>query len=225
MNKNHVLLGLFVLSCLVMVTCLVYKFDKKEIYTEEVKILDIPADNSNVNKIKPIDKVVLNSKEYKRLSNLNTKEKEVLYRSIILGKEQGIMLAAIAWQESQFGNLMKNDKDGIDGSYGYYQVQLHYANKRNPDMNKEEVKEALLTDMEFQVQEALATINGFTKNKKHSNHTLLKRYNGGYSDSKQSIKYADNVIWKMKVIRAYIEQDHIQDELAMYDTGILIAER
>ena len=160
-------------------------------------------------------------KTYKdQLNGLNEFQRETLVSSLRAGKmfknkEHGIILAAIAWKESNLGMRKINDKDGKHGSWGAHQILLDSALKRLKDLEKvvgkNNIAKILYYSDTFSAAMATKELTYWSKVHKGDLEKTLASYNAGWksTESSRGLKYAKDVQYRAKLIAEYIEANNI----------------
>lgn len=155
------------------------------------------------------------------LDRLTDEQKKVLLDSYTYGSEHdlGLTLAAIAWQESNFGMYMTNLSDGKHGSYGPFHILLDYAMIRHDVKNKwdqSRLAERLLFDFDFSAEEALSQLkywqNRF-KDNANSHAWAIAAYNAGSSGlkSKKGQNYRADIKIKIQALQIWLKkQDNLK---------------
>lgn len=154
------------------------------------------------------------------LDRLTDEQKKVLLDSYTYGSEHdlGLTLAAIAWQESNFGMYMTNLSDGKHGSYGPFHILLDYAMVRHDARSKWEqsrLAERLLFDFDFSASEALNQIQYWQNRFKDNTNSLawaIAAYNAGGSslNSKKGQNYRSDIKLKIQALQIWLKK---QDSL------------
>lgn len=143
------------------------------------------------------------------LESLDGKQKEVLLKSLQYGKEHdlSLTLAAIAWQETNFGKNTKNPTDGIHGSYCTYQILVQTASKR-ANLNPKLVKKKLLTNFDFCKDNAIAELLYWKERWRGNYSKMVASYNAGNSslNNPQGEKYYKAVAYKVRALEKYIKK-------------------
>jgi hypothetical protein len=206
--------------------------NSSEFITIKHKLLD--KNNSKLYMPTNKSKAYVGTKYWKALENLTPEQKKVLIESygVNFGNKvnTGTLLSAIAWIESDLGR----DK-GHNRYIGIYQVDPHIVLK-TPEFNLEgyksisTIKKRLLTDHAYAKRIAIAELKYWSKywtvHKKHTKNIELKAiasYNVGVvgMKSKQAAKYAEDVLYRAKVIAAFIESKgmhpHIASNITLYN--------
>lgn len=166
-------------------------------------------------------------KHYKILLDMSPKQKEVLFATYTTGKKHGLkVISAIAWNESNLGEVNVNLKDGRYGSYGTYHALMDTVLARyklKPSKHNIAVlSERLKTDFEFSSNEVIAELK-YWKNryKKDSNQyeKMLASYNAGTKglNSTAGIRYKEVTVNRVKAIDRYMET-HKHEYASYLDT-------
>lgn len=118
-----------------------------------------------------------------------------------LKKDMAYSLAAIAWSESSSGLFLRNPSDP---SAGVFHVTidnaLSYIKWEDTPENRQKVEQLLIEDFTLAAEFAMINLQ-FWKSQYGENWKLIwRRYNGGYTDSEASIKYAESIARKVRVI-------------------------
>lgn len=148
----------------------------------------------------------------KELDNLSPEQEQVLRDSIAFGEKHnmGYLFAAISWKETNFGERSVNDTDGKYGSYGPYQILMDSALSRIdlPGATRQQkihlIKWCLIHWHYFSATMAKKELDTWSKIHKGDLHKTLASYNvGGKSTSSPvGARYARDVIWRVKVLKA-----------------------
>lgn len=157
--------------------------------------------------------IEINKKEYsslkKELQNLKPYQLENLRFSLEYGDQYGlgITLAAIAWQETQFGKRVINTKDGLHGSFCLYQVQAAVAAKRY-NLQPETAKDILLNNIGFCGKAAVDELLFWKGRKDNTFPKMLARYNAGYKglSNPNGKRYSDSVRKRILVLKDFLKE-------------------
>lgn len=156
-------------------------------------------------------------KHYKRLTELSPKQKEVLFATYTKGKKQGFKeISAIAWNESNLGEVMINPKDGKYGSHGTYHalmdtVLARYKLKPSKH-NITVIGDRLRTDFEFSSNEVIAELKYWKqryRNDPNQYDKMLASYNAGTKglNSTFGVAYKNVTKNRMLAIERYIKNN------------------
>ena len=154
------------------------------------------------------------------LFNLSFKQRDIMITSIKSGKQYdlGYTLAAIAWQESKFGEYLVNLNDPSCGVYHIYLPDLlNRLGKKDTSWNRNVVCSRLINDFNFGLTEAIGRLE-FWKNYWYSKglrgnklwRYMIMSYNAGTSflhnkKSKMKAKqYLKHIIRKVRVLKRYV---------------------
>lgn len=164
-------------------------------------------------------------KYYKQLQHLSIEQKEVMLMSYMHGikYDLGYTLAAIAWNESNFGKFKMNTKDGDNlkytGSYGVYHLLLNsiMGNENNKSYwHASRIAEKLYSDDNYCASKAIEQLLYWKRYWKHKNVNMVYShmvgsYNTGYNSIKYSSgkKYAKTVLSRVKAIKRYFKVNNI----------------
>lgn len=162
--------------------------------------------------------VLLFGKDYhKEIRSLNTDQYYVMLNILELGKQDDLSytLAAIAWKESMFGKFPINATDGKLGSYGAFHILLEYSVKRNQIESSWETSrlaEKHLFDLEFNTNEAIQVLKGFTKRVGCDLDCAIASYNAGNKglNSKRGLKYLQDIKQRREALKNFIVMSNEQ---------------
>ena len=153
------------------------------------------------------------TKAYQELKHLTLHQKRVLF-TVYQKAHQfnlGYTMAAIAWQESDFGKYPMNVSDGKDGSYGVFHNLLSSVCSRHPctSWGKSRLAERLIFDLDFSFAEALSELKfwqNYWKAKKVPRvwSHMICSYNAGYR-WKNGSKYRKMIIVKIKALQIFMK--------------------
>lgn len=162
------------------------------------------------------------------LYQLPKEKKLLLMHAYLIGLHTGWenTLPAIAWKESNF-EPAANHKDGVMGSYGYYQVQLYYFLKAKgikiTEANKEKYKNYLLENMVQNAWAAVDNLNYWSKRYGGQKQLtkILASYNGGSNgiNIPKAKAYAEDVKKRMKAIQIVLTTKHL--DILLKDSYIM----
>ena len=164
------------------------------------------------------------------LNHISYNQKEVMIRAYMKGRNSdlGYTLAAIAWNESNFGKFNINTADGNNlkykGSYGVYHVLLNSAMGREgskSNWHASSVAEKLYTDMDYCVDKALIELEFWNRVWRDKgvdrvySHTIAS-YNAGYKslDSRYGTEYAILLLKRVRVLKKYFKDHNINELLS-----------
>lgn len=163
-------------------------------------------------------------KEFLNMSNDQIAYIDMVY-NITNDLELTYLLSAIAWQESNLGKYLINLSDGKEGSFGIFQIQLHYlAKDKNikSSWEKSRLAERLLNDHEFSAREAAKILSFFMKNKNCKISCALAKYNAGNkgNTTTKGKAYASSVMKRVAVLRKHYKTGN--EVLALNDKPNII---
>lgn len=123
------------------------------------------------------------------------------------GKGQGVKLSAVALQESELG-LNINGK----GSYGIFQLRPKTVAFMEGRRDTKGIKHKLNTDFQYSATQAHAYL-AYWSEQGYTDAKMYQRYNGGYSGSARSKRYAREVKQKTKLLnQCYVYRDGVLHE-------------
>jgi len=146
--------------------------------------------------------------EGKPKTSFSETQKKVLTFSYYFGSQVGLgyELAAIAWNESSAGLLLKNKQAP---SFGIYQIYLPTAYKlakqKGYKISKKKLRQLLLSDHELNASFALSILTYFLKHHNGSLEEALASYYAGFNTDKGK-GYARSVLSKMEYLKHHREQ-------------------
>ena len=156
-----------------------------------------------------------------QLKELTPAQQEVMVNSLKAGKflknkEHGILLAAIAWKESNFGIDKLNSTDGKKGSWGSHQILLDSALKRLESLEKIIGENGIALLLYYSDYFSAVMANKELKywNKVHKGDItkVLASYNAGGASTKseRGRKYSKDVQYRMTLIASYVDKNGIK---------------
>lgn len=128
----------------------------------------------------------------------------VMYRSFEIGKinDMSYSLAAIAWKESSAGVHLYNPHDP---SAGVFQITiknaLAYVDWEDNEYNRGRITQLLIDDLNLAAEFAMINLKFWKAQYGNDWRLIWQSYNGGYSGSEASKKYAADIVRKIKVIK------------------------
>lgn len=165
----------------------------------------------------------------KTLERLTTEQYITLVQAYKKGCEQGmgLLLTAIVWKESSFGRRMVNSRDGKNGSFGVAQILLDTAMKRNKvtsTKDKEKLKFKLLTNPDFNLEQALAELTFWReyhkkRNKRQWRLFTVASYNTGKKSYNSTLgkKYANDIAVRIEALKMFLDREEFNFDLTMND--------
>lgn len=154
----------------------------------------------------------------RHLNNLSKSQKHVLFKAYNTGKiyNLGLTLAAIAWEESNFGrynlNLSDGDRFRFKGSFSPYHILLHTLCKRlnvRTNWRASRVAEKLLYDLNYSTSMAIVELTYWQRYWEDKNnpwsHTVAS-YNAGHASykSRHGARYLRRIRTKVKALKLYL---------------------
>lgn len=151
---------------------------------------------------------------WNELHKLTQEQRDVLFKAFESGAVHDLpvelVLPAIAWKETNFGEKRVNKTDGKGvGSYGVFQILLSTAVSRVGKHNVHNISKfikKLTNDDNLNTQLALKELSAWYVYHNGDMIKVLAGYNGGTKGHiyKQSMNYARDVMIRMDVLKNFI---------------------
>lgn len=153
-----------------------------------------------------------------QLNHLNKHQLYVLNKAYSKGVDYdlGLTLAAIAWEESNFGmyniNLGDGDRFRYKGSYSPYHILLHSICKRlkiKSNWKASRLAEKLVYDLDYSTNMATVELlywQKYWEDKPKPWSHLVASYNAGYKSykSKGGVRYLKRIKVKVRALKIYL---------------------
>lgn len=154
-------------------------------------------------------------KYHSELQKLDYQQKVDMMFAYAMGIDDdlGLVLAAIAWKESNFGEVPVNVSDGKYGSYSMFHILLDYAAIRHSAKSnyaKNQLASKLLQDKKFAAREAIGTLKYFKK-KGCELKCQIASYNAGGKglSNPKGKKYAEDILMRMRALHKHFSKNDL----------------
>ena len=142
-----------------------------------------------------------------QFNHLSQQQIEVLKQSVIFGIKDNLAysLAAISWQESDFGKYTINLQDP---SAGWYHIKISTAmarmtpRLRNTKFNRNRVAQWLINDHKLSAKLAIAELRYWLKRWHGNWFKAIGSYNGGNRSNK---RYARDIADKVRFLQKHVK--------------------